>query len=276
MRPWCQLRPARSKEGLSRTFSCLILRYSTLQLSYEWCVTVASAHVHGHLLVAPASACATVAEASCRSTVYQQFERCAMQIHIVAVVISFLKLFDGTKRDGQRHQSRRRRLAFLPRLCLKEDNVLTIVVVCRRVESCRHAEFLEPTLFFVPCGTLRQIWFQSRHRVHPTLREKFVVKALSSVKHESSLQPTCGRKVGLPGFAFAKTALFSLPSAVPTVDFHDLSMFPVFLACSAHFRSCLSMPPGNLCHAGGWHLRRKPRVALLLRLHHCLFGRRCA
>ena len=27
-------------------------------------------------------------------------------------------------------------------------------------------------------------------------------------------------------------------------------------------RSCLSMPPGILCHAGGWHLRRKPRVEL--------------
>ena len=27
-------------------------------------------------------------------------------------------------------------------------------------------------------------------------------------------------------------------------------------------RSCLSLPPGILCHAGGWHLRRKPRVDL--------------
>ena len=27
-------------------------------------------------------------------------------------------------------------------------------------------------------------------------------------------------------------------------------------------RSCLSMPPKNLCHAGGWHLRRKQRVEL--------------
>ena len=27
-------------------------------------------------------------------------------------------------------------------------------------------------------------------------------------------------------------------------------------------RSCLLMPPRNLCHAGGWHLRRKPRVEL--------------
>ena len=25
-------------------------------------------------------------------------------------------------------------------------------------------------------------------------------------------------------------------------------------------RSCLAMPPGNLCHAGCWHLRRKPCV----------------
>ena len=25
-------------------------------------------------------------------------------------------------------------------------------------------------------------------------------------------------------------------------------------------RSCLLVPPGNLCHTGGWHLRRKPRV----------------
>ena len=30
-------------------------------------------------------------------------------------------------------------------------------------------------------------------------------------------------------------------------------------------RSCLSMPPGNLCHAGGWHLRRKPCVEASLR-----------
>ena len=27
-------------------------------------------------------------------------------------------------------------------------------------------------------------------------------------------------------------------------------------------RSCLSLPPGTRCHAGGWHLRRKPRVEL--------------
>ena len=42
------------------------------------------------------------------------------------------------------------------------------------------------------------------------------------------------------------------------------------------FRSCLSMPQGIVCHAGGWHLRRKLRVVLLLRLPACLFGRRCA
>ena len=28
-------------------------------------------------------------------------------------------------------------------------------------------------------------------------------------------------------------------------------------------RSCLGMPLANLCHAGGRHLRRKPRVELL-------------
>ena len=38
-------------------------------------------HVHGHLLVAPAGAYATVAVVSCRSIVHRQFERCAMQFH---------------------------------------------------------------------------------------------------------------------------------------------------------------------------------------------------
>ena len=34
-------------------------------------------------------------------------------------------------------------------------------------------------------------------------------------------------------------------------------------------RSCLSMPPENLCHAGGWHLRRKPRGTFLHLLFPC-------
>ena len=35
-------------------------------------------------------------------------------------------------------------------------------------------------------------------------------------------------------------------------------------------RSCLSMPPGNLCHAGGWHLCKKPARGTCLRsLFHC-------
>ena len=52
--------------------------------------------------------------------------------------------------------------------------------------------------------------------------------------------------------------------------------FPSSWPGTAPFRSCLSMPPGNICHAGGWHLRRMPRVVLLFRLHPCLFGLRCA
>ena len=89
-------------------------------------------HVHGHLLGAPAGAYATVAAASCRPIVHRQYEKCSMQVHVVAVVISF---FFGT-------QSRRRRLAFLlPRLLLGEDCVLTFVEVYRRVESCLDVEF---------------------------------------------------------------------------------------------------------------------------------------
>ena len=38
-------------------------------------------HLHGYLLVAPAGAYATVEAASCRPTVHQQYERCALQIH---------------------------------------------------------------------------------------------------------------------------------------------------------------------------------------------------
>ena len=35
-------------------------------------------------------------------------------------------------------------------------------------------------------------------------------------------------------------------------------------------RSCLSLSPGILCHAGGWHLRRKPLVELFLApFFHC-------
>ena len=36
-------------------------------------------------------------------------------------------------------------------------------------------------------------------------------------------------------------------------------------------RSCLSMSPGILCHAGGRHLRSKPRGTFLRYLFHCVF-----
>ena len=42
-------------------------------------------HLHGHLLVAPAGAYATVSAASCRPIVHQQYERCAMQTHAGAL-----------------------------------------------------------------------------------------------------------------------------------------------------------------------------------------------
>ena len=60
-----------------------------MSLSLRSCCTSGERHVHGHLLVAPAGACATVAAASSRPIVYQQNERCAMQTHVVTVVISF-------------------------------------------------------------------------------------------------------------------------------------------------------------------------------------------
>ena len=61
----------------------------------------------------------------------------------------------------------------------------------------------------------------------------------------------------LPSRPFPRSSTFSWPDTAP-------------------FRSCLSFLPGSLCHAGGWHLRRKLRVVLPLRLHLCISGRRSA
>ena len=82
--------------------------------------------------------------------------------------------------------------------------------------------------------------------------------------------------------AFPGTIAFSLHMLWRTACFDFLLLCPRLLSRpsarsfpswpgTAPFRSCLSMPRGHLCHAGGWHLRRKPRAVLLLRLPACLF-----
>ena len=72
------------------------------------------------------------------------------------------------------------------------------------------------------------------------------------------------------------TLFFFLPPCPRLLSRPSSRFFPSLCLDIAPFRSCLSMPQGNVCHAGGWHLRRKLRVVLLLRLPSCLFGRRCA
>ena len=61
---------------------------------------------------------AMVAAASCRPIVHQQFERCAMQIHIVAVVAIGI----GHGGVGLRSSCQDS--------CLREGHVLTFVEVC--------------------------------------------------------------------------------------------------------------------------------------------------
>ena len=60
-----------------------------------------------------------------------------------------------------------------------------------------------------------------------------------------------------------RTGVFSLPFsfALGCILALDLSRF-LGLALRLS-RTCLPMPLGKFCHAGGWHLRRKPCVELL-------------
>ena len=48
--------------------------------------------------------------------------------------------------------------------------------------------------------------------------------------------------------------------AFPRVSLPPFSSFWLGGACSTY---CLWMPLGNVCHAGGWHLRNKPCVGFL-------------
>ena len=86
-------------------------------------------------------------------------------------------------------------------------------------------------------------------------------------RHDCLLPP-----LGVENALFSSApCLYALLQLRPSPRFSRLSGLTL-----RPLRSFLSMPPGNLCHDGGWHLRKKPRVVLLLRLPSCLFGRRCA
>ena len=121
---------------------------------------------------------------------------------------------------------------------------------------------------------------------------RFVVKALGSVKHEG--HTTSKQQIGVICEARNTEAFTSFCHAYdgamcsglighhciqPPHGVEDTAVFTSSFFCAwlhsrdrllvlarllgqtlRPSRSCLSMPPGNLCQAGGWHLRSKPRV----------------
>ena len=124
---------------------------------------------------------------------------------------------------------------------------------------------LGPTLiffFFVKAfGSIKNGGPSTRKRQIGEICQAFNTTAFASFKRTME-QCTVASQGTIAFFLHmvSRTALFFFPLPVHSVAVETFSsVFPVFLAWH---RICLSMPPGNLCHAGGWHLRRKPRVAL--------------
>ena len=145
--------------------------------------------------------------------------------------------------------------------------------------------------FFAPLQPDRYLPWHHCHKLYMFLVH--VLEPLGSVEHESQ-QPESGRqrtsatrwplrhsrrlaKQTLDCCAWVhqgtiaynlhiawKTALFLDIFTCTWWHFRDLLLYHSRLLGLALClsRSCLSMPPGNPCHAGGWHLRRKPCVEL--------------
>ena len=157
----------------------------------------------------------------------------------------------------------------------------------------------------MPCGTLATSLVPTWTPCSSDATREVCRESARLRQARKPFQPACGRLARSarrctprPSRRFAKRTVEQCVLAFPgTIAFlpphvvEDCTVFTSFtrahacfcdllLDCSGlfglTFRSCLSMPQGNVCHAGGWHLRRKLRVALLLRLPSCLFGRRCA
>ena len=142
-------------------------------------------HVHGHLLVGPA-AYATVAAAPCRPIVYQQYEKCAMQIHVVTVVISFfLDTFfmapEGTA-SGPSHGGVGLRSSCQDS-CLREDHVL----------NSPGRLILAPTFLTVFCGTFATNTVPNLTPCSPDAAREVCRESTRFRQARKHFQPACGR-----------------------------------------------------------------------------------
>ena len=247
-----------------------------------------------------------------RSTVNQQYERCAMQVHIIAVVISF------TLETCAWHQncppvffchSGVGLCSFGLGCCLRKDicpektrrssaSMLSWVkFICPfevyRFENC--ACILVSTLPFCPCGMFSKIL----HCVYLAVRGKNVRASRWFRQARQPLLTACGRMAkSRPSRRFAERAMeqwvlhfqgtiaFCLHTLRKTVLFFFLLFVLLVCPCGRLldvFRLLgLRLRPSSprcCCHRDSltrWHLRRKPRVLLLLHLPISSFEPRCA
>ena len=163
------------------------------------------------------------------------------------------------------YRSRQRRFAFclpclLPqgRLCADSCCCSSSVESCPVVEFCAHLHFVTRE---VCLETAR--FCQARGPFLPASGR------LSCSARFSTPRPSrrfAKRTIDQRTLAFPNTVAFSFHMTWWTAFFFFLSRpsrcFPSSRLGTALFRSSLSMPPGNLCHAGGWQLRSKPRAVV--------------